>query len=70
MISVLLMALSITSLFINKSMRGSYMNWTIDFKGGTEMIFAFIASHRKGLRPNAAGKLPAAAGWQPALPRL
>jgi preprotein translocase subunit SecF len=28
-------------LFVNKSVRGSYMNWTTDFKGGTEMVFAF-----------------------------
>jgi len=39
--SVLLMAASIGALFVNKSMRGEYMNWTIDFKGGTEVIFAF-----------------------------
>jgi len=40
-ISVLLMSASIASLFVNKSVRGEYMNWTIDFKGGTEIIFAF-----------------------------
>lgn len=40
-ISVLLMAAAIGSLFINKSVRGEYMNWTIDFKGGTQIIFAF-----------------------------
>ena len=40
-ISVLLMAVAIGSLFVNKSVRGEYMNWTIDFKGGTEIIFAF-----------------------------
>ncbi|MFT3700575.1 MAG: protein translocase subunit SecF [Kofleriaceae bacterium] len=40
-ISVLLMAASIAALFVNKSVRGEYMNWTIDFKGGTEIIFAF-----------------------------
>ncbi len=40
-ISILLMAASIATLFINKSVRGEYMNWTIDFKGGTEIIFAF-----------------------------
>jgi preprotein translocase subunit SecF len=28
-------------LFVNKSMRGDYMNWTIDFKGGSEIIVAF-----------------------------
>lgn len=40
-ISVLLMAAAIGSLFVNKSVRGEYMNWTIDFKGGTEIIYAF-----------------------------
>jgi len=40
-ISVLLMSVAIGSLFVNKSVRGEYMNWTIDFKGGTEIIFAF-----------------------------
>jgi len=40
-VSVLLMVAAIGMLFVNKSMRGNYMNWTIDFKGGTEMIFSF-----------------------------
>ena len=40
-ISVLLMAAAISVLFVNKSVRGEYMNWAIDFKGGTEIIFAF-----------------------------
>src|ERR1700742_3059544 len=40
-ISVLLMAASVSILFVNKSVRGEYMNWTTDFKGGTEIIFAF-----------------------------
>ncbi len=31
----------IAMLFVNKSTRGDYLNWTIDFKGGTEMILAF-----------------------------
>ncbi|HUS31232.1 MAG TPA: protein translocase subunit SecF [Kofleriaceae bacterium] len=39
--SVVLMAAAVAALFINKSTRGEYMNWTIDFKGGTEIIFAF-----------------------------
>jgi preprotein translocase subunit SecF len=39
--SVLLMGASIAALFVNKAVRGEYMNWTIDFKGGTEIIFAF-----------------------------
>lgn len=40
-ISVLLILGSVAMLFINKSARGDYLNWTIDFKGGTEMVFAF-----------------------------
>ena len=39
--SCLLMAASVAVLFINKATRGEYMNWTIDFKGGTEIIYAF-----------------------------
>jgi preprotein translocase subunit SecF len=39
--SILVMAIALGSLFVNKSVRGEYMNWTIDFKGGTEIIFAF-----------------------------
>ncbi|HEY4242442.1 MAG TPA: protein translocase subunit SecF [Kofleriaceae bacterium] len=40
-ISVLLMCASIGILFVNKAVRGNYMNWTIDFKGGTEIQVAF-----------------------------
>jgi preprotein translocase subunit SecF len=40
-ISILLMSASVASLFINKSVRGEYMNWTIDFKGGTQIHYAF-----------------------------
>jgi preprotein translocase subunit SecF len=40
-VSVFLMAGAIGALFVNKHVRGEYMNWTIDFKGGTEIIFAF-----------------------------
>ena len=40
-ISILLMTVAVGSLFVNKSVRGEYMNWTIDFKGGTEIIYAF-----------------------------
>ncbi len=39
--SLVLLAASIGALFVNKAVRGDYMNWTIDFKGGTEIIFAF-----------------------------
>jgi preprotein translocase subunit SecF len=40
-VSVLLMLASIATLFVNKSVRGEYMNWTIDFKGGTQIHYAF-----------------------------
>ncbi len=40
-LSALLMGGSIASLFINKAVRGEYMNWTIDFRGGTEIVYAF-----------------------------
>ena len=40
-LSCLLMAISVGALFANKHFRGEYMNWTIDFKGGTEIIYAF-----------------------------
>jgi preprotein translocase subunit SecF len=39
--SVITMAASIGILFVNKEIRGEYMNWTIDFKGGTEIILSF-----------------------------
>jgi preprotein translocase subunit SecF len=41
MISGLLVTASIASLFVNKAVRGSYLNWTIDFKGGTEIVYKF-----------------------------
>jgi preprotein translocase subunit SecF len=40
-ISFLLVVGSIGMLFVNKEVRGDYLNWTIDFKGGTELIFGF-----------------------------
>ena len=40
-ISILLMSASVAALFINKSARGEYMNWTIDFRGGTQIHYAF-----------------------------
>ena len=40
-ISILLMAAAVGSLFVNKTVRGEYMNWTIDFKGGTEIHGTF-----------------------------
>ena len=46
-ISCVLLAASIGALFVNKSVRGEYMNWTIDFKGGTEIILAFKDKNTK-----------------------
>src|SRR5213078_2821205 len=40
-LSILLMTASVALLFINRSVRGEYMNWTIDFKGGTQIHFTF-----------------------------
>jgi preprotein translocase subunit SecF len=40
-LSVLIITGSIAMLFVNKAVRGDYLNWTIDFKGGTEIIYAF-----------------------------
>ena len=40
-ISTLLIAGSIAMLFVNNSVRGDHLNWTIDFKGGTEIILGF-----------------------------
>lgn len=40
-VSVILIIASIATLFVNKAVRGDYMNWNIDFKGGTEILFAF-----------------------------
>jgi preprotein translocase subunit SecF len=42
-LSCIAMLIGIGSLFVNKAARGSYMNWTIDFKGGTEIIYDFTA---------------------------
>jgi preprotein translocase subunit SecF len=47
-VSILLMAASIGALLVNKSVRGEYMNWTIDFKGGTEIIYAFKDKTKNG----------------------
>jgi len=43
LVSMLFIAASIGMLFVNQAIpsRGSMLNWTIDFKGGTEMIYAF-----------------------------
>lgn len=44
-ISFIAVLASIGMLFVNKAWRGDYMNWSTDFRGGTEITFAF---HKKG----------------------
>jgi preprotein translocase subunit SecF len=51
-LSCLAMAIGIGSLFVNKATRGSYMNWTIDFKGGTEIVYSFTDDKGKYLKPD------------------
>lgn len=58
--SILLMAVSIGALFVNKAVRGEYMNWTIDFKGGTEIIFAFRDKAKATAFDELRGKIAAA----------
>jgi len=40
-LSVVLLVASIATLLFNKQVRGDYMNWSIDFRGGTETYYAF-----------------------------
>jgi len=40
-VSIGLMTLSLGGLLYNKVARGEYMNWTIDFRGGTQIHYAF-----------------------------
>jgi preprotein translocase subunit SecF len=40
-ISLVLILGTFATLFVNKGVRGDYLNWSIDFAGGTEMIFEF-----------------------------
>lgn len=56
MLSLLLSSVAIGSLFVNKAVRGNHLNWTIDFKGGTEIIYKFRdkADPTKYVRPDAA----------------
>src|SRR4051794_24705139 len=53
-VSILLMAGAIGMLFVNKSVRGEYMNWTTDFKGGTEIIFTFQDASNQYVKADAA----------------
>src|SRR5688572_6097077 len=45
LISFFLVGGSIAMLFINKATRGEMLNWSIDFRGGTEVVLAF---HKDG----------------------
>src|SRR5262245_43113855 len=40
-LSIFLTAATVGILLVNKSVRGEYMHWHIDFRGGTEMFLAF-----------------------------
>jgi preprotein translocase subunit SecF len=51
-LSCIAMAIGIGSLFVNKQIRGSYMNWTIDFKGGTEIIYELDDAAGKNVKPD------------------
>ncbi len=53
-ISILLMTASVTMLFVNHARRGSYMNWTIDFKGGTNIIYSFTDAKGDFVTPDPA----------------
>ena len=44
-VSILICAACVGALFVNKAVRGDYMNWSTDFKGGTEIILGF---YKKG----------------------
>jgi len=55
--SCLLMAVAVGSLFFNKQVRGEYMNWTIDFKGGTEMYFSFLDKKANAGKPDDAARV-------------
>ena len=46
-LSVLLTIGTVAVLLINKNVRGEYMNWTIDFKGGTEIHCTFTSKSTK-----------------------
>ena len=51
-LSLLAMTIGIGSLFVNKAVRGSYMNWTIDFKGGTEIVYELKDDHGNYVKPD------------------
>lgn len=47
-ISILAIVASFAMLFVNQATRGSILNWSIDFKGGTEIIFEFEGEREVG----------------------
>lgn len=55
--STLLIIGSIAMLFVNNAVRGDYLNWTIDFKGGTEFIFEFCDENGDHVETVGAGDL-------------
>lgn len=54
-LAVFIIAGAFGALAYNKAVRGEYMNWTIDFRGGTEIIFSFAAKDdpKKNVRVDA-----------------
>jgi len=48
-LSVIVCVACIGVLFVNKAWRGDYMNWSTDFKGGTEIVLGFY--EKGGQRP-------------------
>ena len=52
--SIIAMLATIGLLFVNKARHGAYMNWTIDFKGGTEIVFAFKDASGNYIKADAA----------------
>lgn len=59
-LSLFLIGGSIAALFVNKAVRGEYMNWTIDFRGGTEIIYAFKDKTTGEYKPVSPGDVRAA----------
>ena len=48
-ISAVLIIGSIAMLFVNLAIRGDVLNWSIDFKGGTEVVVAFRDANGKAI---------------------
>src|SRR5688572_1883094 len=41
-LALFLLVATVGALVYNKTVRGEWMNWTIDFRGGTEITFSFV----------------------------